>query len=76
MSCFNAKNCLYWTNDPTFGCKIVLGTTKVADLVLNVCPLGIQSDGGLSKPGGTAGGYNPGPCMKSDFPYLFAAPFN
>lgn len=48
----------------------------MADLVLNVCPLGIQSEGGLSKPGGPTVAYNPGPCLKGDAKYLFAAPFN
>lgn len=76
MSCFHAKNCLYWRNEPSAGCKIILGTTKVGDLVLNVCPLGIQNNGGLSKPGATTAAYNPGPCFKQDATYLFAAPFN
>jgi hypothetical protein len=48
----------------------------VADLVLNICPLGIQNNGGLSKPGAIIAAYNPGLYFKADFPYLFAAPFN
>ena len=72
----SSEYCLCWSNDPKTGCKIVLGTTKVADLVLNICPLGIQNNGGLSKPGATTVAYNPGPCFKTDSPYLFAAPFN
>lgn len=54
----------------------MLGTSKVGDLMLGICPLGIGSGGGLAKAGGVEGGYNPGPCLKGDEKYLFAVPVN
>ncbi|KAF8854993.1 hypothetical protein BDZ45DRAFT_746884 [Acephala macrosclerotiorum] len=74
MSCFHAKNCLHWSNNLRAECKIVVEITKVTDLISNICPLGIQNEGGLSKPGATTMAYNPGPCFGGDSRYLFAAP--
>lgn len=55
----------------------MLGTEKVGDLILSICPLGIGKEGGLDKPGDMkVRAYNPGPCLKGDEKYLFAAPFN
>ena len=53
----------------------MLGTEKVGDEVVSVCPLGIGSQGGLEKPGAAATKwlFNAGPCLKGDAQYLFAA---
>lgn len=52
----------------------MVGTEKVAEEVLGVCPLGVAGQGGLEKPGATKGAvFNPGPCLKGDAQFLFAA---
>jgi hypothetical protein len=76
-ACFSTKNCLYWSNvhaaSGSANCKVVVGTDEVKALELNICPLGIQSKGGLGQPG--HGSLNYGPCLKDGEALLMSNPF-
>lgn len=75
-ACFKQKDCLYWSNvlaeSGSSNCKVVVGTDKVKDLELNICPLGIQSKGGLGQLGN--GNLNYGPCLKDGEVLLMSSP--
>lgn len=75
-ACYNKKDCLYWSNavsgSGTSSCKVVVGTDKVKDSGLGICPLGIGNKGGL---GGLGDGtLNLGPCLSAGEVLLMSTP--